>query len=50
MGVEIRAVMKMKCNMIIKKVIKIRVKRRSKIVLSVINMMIMKMKLYVDFR
>ena len=34
----------MKCNMIIKKVIKIIVKRRSKIVLGVINIMMMKMR------
>ena len=35
--------MKMKCDMIIRKVMKIRVKRRDEIVLGVINMMIMKM-------
>ena len=34
----------MKCNMIINKVIKIRVKRRSKIVLGIIDMMIIKMR------
>ena len=34
----------MKCNMIINKVIKIRVKMRDEIVLGVINIMIMKMR------
>nr|DAX45523.1 MAG TPA: hypothetical protein [Crassvirales sp.] len=41
--------MTMKCNMIIRKVIKIRVKRRDEIVLGVISMIIMKMRLYLDF-
>lgn len=36
--------MKMKCDMIIRKVMKIRVKRGDEIMLGVVNMMIMKMR------